>query len=340
MRLANGTMSNQGFTQEPSEEGPECAETGDDKPVKYSAVIPVYNSALLVAKTIDRTVAFFESQGWLYELILINDGSRDQSWDVLCEKARANPNVIAVNLLRNYGQHTAVYCGLEQSSGDYVITLDDDLQNPPEEIIHLVQKAREGHDVVYGRYRKKKHAWYRRFGSKIISAVNHFIFKRPHDLVLTNFRIIRRDTIQRILTFRTNYPYITGLTIMFAANPANVWVEHQERSVGESQYNLYRIVKLVVRILFSYSSWPLRVVSTMGIAVATVSFLSGLYFIGRRLLGDVRVPGWTTVVVMLSFFNGVSLLILGMLGEYMIRLLNRLDTSQVYHVKEIVGGND
>jgi glycosyltransferase involved in cell wall biosynthesis len=305
--------------------------------VKYSVVIPVYNSAVIVGETVDRTVAFFEKQGWSYELILVNDGSRDRSWDVLREKAQGNSRIVAVNLLHNYGQHTAVYCGLEISRGDYVITLDDDLQNPPEEIVHLVEKANEGHDVVYGRYQQKKHTLYRRLGSKLIGAVNRRIFGRPAELVLTNFRLVRRDVVERVCAYRTVYPYITGLTIMFAANPANVWVEHHERGAGESQYSLLTILKLVMRILFNYSAWPLRVVSTSGMIVAGLSFALGLYYLGKRLFGDVSVPGWTTVVVLLSFFNGISLLVLGMLGEYVVRLLNEVNAGKSYHIREIIG---
>jgi glycosyltransferase involved in cell wall biosynthesis len=124
---------------------------------KYSAVIPVFNSAAIVGQTIDRTVAFFEDFQLDYELILINDGSSDSSWSIVQQKASANPRIVAIDLLRNYGQHTAIYCGFQHSSGQYVITLDDDLQNPPQEMLHLINTVLDGHDVVYGRFRQKQH---------------------------------------------------------------------------------------------------------------------------------------------------------------------------------------
>ena len=228
------------------------------KALKYSVVIPVYNSAAIVGDTIARTAAFFEGQGLAYEIILVNDGSQDQSWPVLRAQALQNPNLVAVNLLRNYGQHTAVYCGFQHSSGDYVITLDDDLQNPPEECRHLIHKAQEGYDLVFGRFRKKQHASYRRLGTLLIGWMNSKIFHKPHDLVLTNFRLIRRDVVDRAAAYHTSYPYIPGLLLMFAVNPANVWVEHQPRPVGKSNYNFFKILELVMRILFNYSSYPLR----------------------------------------------------------------------------------
>ena len=183
---------------------------------KYSAVIPVYNSEPIISETIDRTVAFFKNANLNYELILVNDGSTDKSWSIVSEKAATNSHIIAIDMLRNYGQHTAIFCGLQHSSGDYAITLDDDLQNPPEEIIHLINKILEGeHDIVYGRFRIKQHASYRRVGSRAIAQVNRRVFHQPPDLVLTNFRIIRRDVVERMCGYQTGYPYITGLALMF-----------------------------------------------------------------------------------------------------------------------------
>lgn len=304
--------------------------------MKYSVVIPVFNSEAIVGETIDRTCAFFEGQGLDYELLLVNDASRDGSWDVIRQKAESNPRVIAIDLLRNSGQHSANYCGFQHSTGDYVVTMDDDLQNPPEEIQHLIDKAAEGYDLVMGQFRQKRHSSYRRWGSLAISTINRRIFFQPRDLVVSNFRLIRRDVVDRILTFKTNYPYITGLVLMFASQPANTLVEHHDRSVGQSNYNLVRIAKLVMRILFNYSSYPLRLVATVGVTVAVLSFLLGCFYLGKSLLGDASVPGWTTLVVLLAFFNGVTLLILGMLGEYLIRLINQTSTGTSYHIRAVV----
>ncbi len=310
-----------------------------DKAPKYSVVIPVYDSVAIVGNTIDRTVAFFEGHGWDYELILINDGSRDQSWEALRGKTLANPRLIAINLLKNYGQHTAVFCGFQQSAGDYVITLDDDLQNPPEECIHLIQKAEEGYDLVFGRFRQKQHASYRRLGSKLIGWMNRKIFHKPDNLVLSNFRIVKRDVIDRVSAYQTNYPYIPGLLLMFAVNPTNVPVEHQSRLVGQSNYNLIKILRLVMRLLFNYSSYPLRVVSVSGMIIAAISFILGIIYLIRALLIGISVPGWATLVILSSFLNGLTLLILGMLGEYLVRLLNQVSSSNIYHIKETIRSN-
>lgn len=303
---------------------------------RYSVIIPVYNSQAIVGETIDRTAAFFEGQGWDYEIICVNDNSPDQSWQVIADKAQANPHVIAINLLKNYGQHTAVYAGLRQMTGDYAITIDDDLQNPPEEIIHLVNKVQEGYDIVYGQFRRKEHAGYRRAGSRAIALINRRVFKQPKDLVVSNFRIIRRDVVERMVSYRTNYPYITGLSLMFSTHRANVLVEHMPRKVGRSNYNFFRIAALVTRILFNYSAYPLRIVSLIGFVVAILSFVVGVFYLIRALFIGISVPGWATVVVLLAFLSGVNTIIVSMLGEYLIRLVQQMSESNVYYVKEII----
>ncbi|MHC4060336.1 MAG: glycosyltransferase family 2 protein [Planctomycetota bacterium] len=311
----------------------------EKKVLKYSAVIPVFNSEHIVGTTIDRTVDFFERHRLDYEIILVNDGSRDSSWSVVCRKASASPKIVAIDLLRNYGQHTANFCGFQHAAGDYVITLDDDMQNPPEEIIHLIDKAKEGYDVVLGHFKKKEHSLFRRWGSRLIGFVNRRIFLHHEGLVLSNFRIIRRDVVDRICAYKTCYPYITGLVLMFSSSPANVPVEHRERAVGKGHYSMGRIVRLVMRILFNYSSYPLRLVTIFGLIVSAISFLLGTYYLGRGLLKTVPVPGWTTLAVLVSFFNGITLLLLGMLGEYLIRMVNQTSAGAPYHIKGIIRSN-
>lgn len=304
--------------------------------VRYSAVIPAFNSATVVKETITRTDAFLASVGEEYEVVVVNDGSRDDTWSVIEQCARTNPRIVAIDLLRNYGQHTAMLCGLRHSVGDYAITLDDDLQNPPEEMRHLLAKAAEGHDLIIGRFRKKRHPLHRRVGTWLVGVLNSRIFGKPADLILTNFRMIRRDVVVRMCAYRTNYPYVPGLALMFARRPVNVLVEHHKRESGTSQYSLLKIVQLVVRILFSYSTFPLRMVSLFGGTVAAVSFALGMTFLVRAMLVKSAALGWASIVVLLSFFNGTSMLLLAMLGEYTVRLLNQTSGHSDYHIREIV----
>lgn len=306
--------------------------------MKYSVVIPVYNSENIVGQTIDQTVEFFASRLLEYELILVNDGSTDGSWQVIKEKASHNQRIRAFNLLKNYGQHTANFCGFQKAAGDFLITMDDDLQNPPEEIIKLIEKIGDGvrYDVVFGEFKQKMHASYRKIGTKIIGYMNRKIFIKPKGLVLSNFRIMRRDVVDRICKYRTSYPYIPGLVLMFSSNPANVTVEHHPRKEGKSGYNWLRIGKLVMRILFNYSSFPLRVVTGGGFIASFMSFSLAIFYLVNAIFAGSSVPGWATVVVLLSFFSGMILLVLGMLGEYFVRLINQTSHGAIYYIKEAV----
>ena len=153
---------------------------------------------------------------------------------------------MAIDLLKNYGQHTAVFAGLRHSEGRYAITMDDDLQNPPEEIPPLLAKAEEGYDLVIGRFERKRHSLSRRWGSKLVDWMNRRVFHKPKGLVLTSFRCIRRDVVDRMADYRTAYPYIPGLALMFSRSRVNIPVEHHPRTVGKSNYSLLRILAVVL----------------------------------------------------------------------------------------------
>lgn len=303
---------------------------------RYTVVIPVFNSVDIVGSTIDQTVAFFESSRLNYELVLVNDGSHDGSWEVIRDRARDNKNIIAINLLRNYGQHVANICGLRHSSGDYVITMDDDGQNPPHEIRHLIATALKGNDVVFGRFEAKQAPFMRSLGSKVVSLLNRRIFGQPKDLAVSNFRIIRRDVVDRMCASKAAYPYITGLALINSRTRANVTVQHAKRASGKSTYTVARIVRLIMTILFSYSLLPLRVSAVLGAIIALGSFAIGGVYLFLGVIGATRVPGWASVIVLLAVLNGVTILMLSMLGEYTIRVLNQVSNDENYHVIDVV----
>jgi glycosyltransferase involved in cell wall biosynthesis len=305
-----------------------------------SVVIAVFNSELSVGEVVDRTIRVLEAEARTFEIVLVNDGSTDGSWAIIEGKAAEHDPVIAVDFVKNYGQHTAVFAGLEMSVGKYVITLDDDLQNPPEEIPRLLTKAEEGYDLVFGEFRRKRHPWYRRVGTRVIDWLNQKVFQKPKGLVLTNFRCIRRDVVDRMVGYRGSHPYIPGLALMFSRDRANVMVEHQPRSTGRSGYGVRKIAELVFRILFNYSSFPLRFVSALGLIVTGGAFTLALVILIRALVVGTAVPGWASVAVMLSFFNGVTLLIISMLGEYVVRLLEQVSQPERYQVRTIFRVDD
>jgi polyisoprenyl-phosphate glycosyltransferase len=304
----------------------------DRESFSYSIVIPVYNSEEIVGTTIDRVVEVFTEAGLRHEVVLVNDGSSDDSWRVISERAARTPGVVALDLMKNYGQHYANLAGLREASGDYVITMDDDLQNPPDQALLLIDKAMGGHEVVFGQFEQKQAAGHRRLGSKLIGLINRRVFGQPTDLVVSNFRILRRDVVDRIVSSRTAYPYITGQALMFSGDRANATVRHDPRPAGKSTYSLIKILRLVTTILFSYSSWPLRAAALVGFAISGLSFLLGGFLLVRALVTESIVPGWTSIMVLVSLFAGFIIALLSMIGEYVVRTLNTVSSDASFHV--------
>jgi glycosyltransferase involved in cell wall biosynthesis len=305
----------------------------------YSVVIPVYNSRDIVADTVKDVVTWFEGRGDPFEVILVNDGSQDGSWEVVRDLATADERIVAVRFLRNFGQHNANLAGFAEARGEWVVTMDDDGQNPAEEIAKLIDAAAAGdHDVVFGRFDKKKASSVRGVGTRLMSAMNRRIFGKPKELTVSNFRLLHHDVVQRILDSGNTYPYITGQALLYSASPGNADVRHLPRAGGQSTYSLRKIVSLVLRIMFSYSPAPLQMMAGLGAVVALTSFLIGVIYLVHGVVADSNVEGWTTVVVLLTFLNGVVIAMVSMLGEYMVRTLRQVTDRRSYLVADKVDG--
>lgn len=303
----------------------------------FSVVIPVYNSSEIIEKNIIRLRNFFIALEAKFEVVLVNDGSEDKSWDVISRLAKSYPEVISIDLLKNYGQHYANLCGFRQAKGDYVITMDDDLQNPPEEIAKLIDKVLKGYDVVLGKFEFKQHSFVRRCGSRFVGSMNRKIFGVKDNLVLSNFRIIRRDVVDRICRDKSASPYIPGLVLKYSYRPCNVLVIHLPRAGGKSNYTLRKMLRLIATLLFNHSSIPLRFVAAFGFIVAGSSFFLSFYFLLSFFMDGSQVPGWASLAVLLSFFNGVLILLLSVMGEYLVRILREIGVAQQsYEVREMV----
>lgn len=300
---------------------------------RVSVVIPVYRSENILPKTLARLDEFFGGHDFEREIVFVVDGSPDASFEVLKELKGDREDVVVIDLLRNYGQHSAMICGIEHATGDYVLTMDDDLQNPPEEIIKLVNRIEEGYDVVFGKFLQKMHSPTRKLGTKIVGWLNTKLFKKPPELTLTNFRIMRAEIAKAVCAHRSTYPYLPGLLLMTGKTFANVDVEHHSREEGQSNYTLKVILKLIWRIVFNYSAFPLRFLTGIGLVTALVSFLIGAFFLVRGLVTGSAVPGWTSLIVLLSFYQGVTLLILAAMGEYVVKVVNDIARDSAYRIR-------
>jgi glycosyltransferase involved in cell wall biosynthesis len=297
-------------------------------------VVPVYNGSKSIEELSIRIHEVFAALDEKYELILVDDFSKDDSWKVMTELHEKNKNIKIVKLMRNFGQHNAIMCGLHMTTGKYVILLDDDLQNPPEEIPKLISEIKKGYDAVIGALEEKKDTIIKKLGSNFILYLNGKIFNKPKDIKLSSFQILTRELAEQITILKTPYPYITGMMLSITTNISNVTVKHENRRHGKSNYDLGKLIKLAFNLIINYTSLPLRVLTFGGVIISTLSFGAGIFFIFRKLFDKIEVPGWTSVVVLLSFFNGLLLIVLSIVGEYLARIIGEVSNRQQFVIRE------
>lgn len=301
--------------------------------VVYSVVVPVYGSEGTLETLHERLTAAMRGLERSFELVFVDDASPDGAWQVLeriQEKDREHVRI--VRLMRNYGQHNALMCGFGYTRGEWVITLDDDLQNPPEEIGKLIAKAAEGHDVVYGKYISKRHSRFRNLGSKAVQ----FVYKRTFSMQgdLTSFRIMHRRVVEGILRYRKSYVFIDGLLVWQTRRVAWTPVEHHERRQGRSGYSLGKLISLALNLVTNFSIVPLQVSSLLGTAFAGLGFCLAFYMSIKKVFFGIPVTGWASLMVTVTIIGGVQLLTLGMIGEYLGRIHLNINDKPQYEVRE------
>lgn len=302
-----------------------------------SIVIPVYNSS----KTIERVIIEIESAiskinaSYNFEIILVNDYSRDNSLDICKAISEKKPYVRVLGLSRNFGQHNAIMAGLSVVKGDYVICMDDDLQTPAYEIKTLINALEENKlDVVYGRYAVKKHSKFRNIGSTINYLMTTTLIEQPKELQVTSLFIMKRFVVEEIIKYESPYPYLSGLIFRVTKNVGNVIVEHRERKEGKSNYTFSKLVKLWVNGFTNFSVKPLRISTFLGFFFSIISFIFMIYLIIRKLIDPTIQLGYTSIMVTVVFFGALQLITVGLLGEYLGRVFICINKAPQYVIKE------
>ena len=299
-----------------------------------SIIVPVYNSADTVAKLLERLTKTIESITKNYEIILVDDGSRDDSWSVIQSLKEQYSNcLVAVQLMRNYGQHNALMCGLRLAGGAFVITMDDDLQNPPEEIPKLLAHIKlHGLDLVYGCPSSRGHSAWRNLGSSIVWHFYRTVFRNP--VTPTPFRIMRRQLAQSVMFYDLNFTYLDGLLAWCTSRIAGVEVEHHARDQGKSGYSFGKLIGLALNLYTNFSLIPLQLVSGLGVATAASGFLIGIFYLFQYLSSNIAVPGYASTIIAILILGGAQLLALGVIGEYLGRLHLNVNRKPQYIIRE------
>jgi len=282
--------------------------------MKLSVIIPVYNSEKTIRPLIEKLQATLSEIS--FEIVMVNDGSRDRSEQVCRELSDAYANVRFISLRRNYGEFNAVMCGLNWAYGNYCVMIDDDFQNPPEEILKLVETAESGdYDVVYTYYAKKQHSIGRNMGSRFVNWLTSYLLNKPKNLYLSSFKLIRQEVVQEIIKYHGPYPYIDGLIFRITRNIGTVQVAHQKREEGASNYTFHKLVSLFLNILFCYSSLPIRLFVPIGVGLFSLGFFLLLFLTIQWIIGP-DPKGWQVVTATIIFIGGIQCMLLSVLGEY------------------------
>lgn len=283
--------------------------------MKISIVIPVYNSENSLQPLYQKIEAALNQYDW--EMILVNDCSEDSSWGAMQGLAAHDKRIKTYNLTNNFGQHNAIMCGLNQVSGSHIVTMDDDLQHPPEEIAKLLEShAKSGFPVVYGQYKKKKHGSFRDWFSKSINRALSKVTGTGYNV--TSFRLMTRAVVEELVKITMHNVMIDVLIkdIVHPTQVGHVLVRHDPRTIGESNYSMGKLAKYALNMIFNYTTLPLKIGVFLGITFSAVSIVIGVYYIFHYFIYGITVKGWTSLLVLLTLFFGILFLMLGIIGDY------------------------
>jgi len=309
---------------------------GAERPVGLSIVVPVYRGAATIGRLVAE-LSRLRPEGGI-EIVLVNDGSPDNSGEVCRELARtATVPLTYIEHTRNFGEHNAVMTGLRHARGAYVITMDDDLQNPPEEVIRLYDHARKGgFDVVYTRYAVKEHEGWRNLGSRFANWVADQLMDKPKGLYLSSFRCMSALAVGEVIKYRGPYPYVDGLLMQVTQRLDSIEVKHFARAEGRSNYTLRRLIRLWLNLATNFSILPLRLAVVAGVAMGLLGLIAAGWVILEALLGETP-SGWASLMTVTLLIAGVQFLILGVLGEYVGRAFMSANGKPQGVVREVIG---
>ncbi len=307
-----------------------------DKEVGISVVIPVYNEEGVLPELYRRLTRTMRDIGQTYEIIFVDDGSKDRSFEILRILREQDDHLKIIKFTRNFGQHPAIMAGFNNCAGEAVVLMDADLQNPPEEIPRLLEKFREGYDIVYGVRERRKDPLHRRIGARMAKWLVRKVLKVDILDSLTAFRVMSGRVLDTLTQMKEQQYYIGALMAWMGYSSAAVPVGHAERFAGKSHYSIYKLIFMTIDMLIGFSYVPLKWASKTGFALASISLLYGLYILIRALTGRVGVPGYASIFAGMMFLSGVQMIFLGVIGEYLARIYREAKGRPYYVIDDII----
>jgi glycosyltransferase involved in cell wall biosynthesis len=289
--------------------------------LELSVVIPVFNSAKVLRDVVNEIHEVLTKSGYLFEIILINDCSDDNSWFEIQDLVKCYPECTGKNLITRQGQHRAVLVGLHFAIARYVVIMDDDGQNPAIEILRLHAKALEGNDLVFGNYIVMQQSLFRKIASSTMKRFVRYIFSSPPNVNVSNFKIINERVVRLIVRLSKRTPYINGEALLYSSNPTSILVSHRSSLLARSRYSLRSLLQLFKNVLFTYSLRPLRFLISVTLSACVLGVVSSAFVVFSQMLNDNRVRGWTTLSLGVSVFATFLFFAIGLFAEYVIRIL-------------------
>ena len=306
---------------------------------KVSFVIPCYRSEHTLTSVVEeiRAAMLPLADRYTHEIVLINDCSPDDTFGVITKLAAESDDIIGASMAKNFGQHAALMAGYRYATGDIVVSLDDDGQTPADEVGKLLDKIEEGYDVVYAKYGDKRHSLFRNLGSRANAKMTEIMLGKPKELYISSYFAARRFIIDEMTRYEGAFPYVIGLVLRSTKRVANVVVTHRERESGASGYTLKKLLGLWTNGFTSFSVKPLRMASHVGLFSAIAGALYLLYVVIMHFVAASAPAGWSTLIGIVLILGGITLLMLGLIGEYIGRIYMCINASPQYVVRDEVG---
>ena len=305
--------------------------------MKLSVVIPVYNSSSIIGNLTSDILNTSKDLSNIddIELILVNDCSSDDTWLKISKLTEDNKDsVIGINLMKNYGQHNAIMAGLKIAKGDYILLMDDDYQHPPKEISKILNKIFEGYDVCYTNYKNNTYSGFKVLGSLINRKISNFLIDKPKTIYLSSFKCFTKKVCKEIIKYDGPFVYIDGLIFDITKNVTSVDIEHSERKEGKTNYNIFKLISLWLRVLTNFSIMPLRLATYMGFFMTFISFVAVISILIFKFKNPDIPAGWASLSTLIIFFSGIQLILIGLVGEYIGRSYIKLNKKPQFVVRE------
>ena len=306
-----------------------------------SFIIPCYNSTDSICGVVDEIEDAMNSLGYVdYEVVLVNDSSPDNVYEVICALCGNNVKLRGIDLAKNFGQHSAVMAGLNHARGDVIVLLDDDGQTPACEVGKLLEALKCGNDIVFAKYENKQHNLFRNIGSRINDYMAESLIGKPKDLSISSYVACKRFVADEIKRYGGNCPYLAGLFLRTTNKLCNVSVNHRRRESGHSGYTLKKLFALWLSGFTAFSVKPLRMATILGFLTAAAGFIYGVYVIVSRILNPDMPIGYSSMMAVLLFIGGMIMLMLGVIGEYIGRTYLNINNAPQYVIRERIGFQD